>query len=56
MKKIDKLKHQRYELSMKILDLEMKEKRKNLSKNEERELKILREKLEQLEERIIAIS
>jgi hypothetical protein len=41
---------------MKILDLEMKERRKNLSKNEEGELKILREKLEQIEERIIEIS
>ncbi len=56
MKKIDKLKHQRYEISMKIIDLETKEKRSKLTKNQEAEFKILKDKLEQLEARIAEIS
>ncbi|MCK5838888.1 MAG: hypothetical protein KAG99_03520 [Bacteroidales bacterium] len=52
MKKIDKLKHQRYEISMKIIELETKMKRAKLSKNEEEELRIIKDKEEQLNQRI----
>lgn len=56
MKKIDKLKKQRYDLSMKILELEFKEKRAKLNKNEQSELKILLEKFEDVEQRIKEIN
>jgi len=56
MKKIDKLKHQRYEISMKIINLETKEKRSKLTKNEETEFVILKDKLDQLEQRIADIA
>jgi hypothetical protein len=52
MKKTDKLKHERYVIFMKIIDLESKEKRMKLTKNESSELTILREKLEELERRL----
>ena len=43
MKKIDKLKKQRYEVSMKIISLEAKSKIKKLSKKEEKEYEIIQE-------------
>ncbi|MEZ5083836.1 MAG: hypothetical protein R2750_10360 [Bacteroidales bacterium] len=52
MKKLDKLKKQRYEISMRIIDLEAKIKFKPLSKNEEKELEILKIKESELDERI----
>jgi hypothetical protein len=52
MKKTDKLRHQRYEIEMKILQLELKQKREKLSKNELSELGILRQKESELEQRI----
>jgi hypothetical protein len=45
MKKIDKLKHQRYILSMKIIEIETKQRRMKLSKNEIAELEILKDKV-----------
>lgn len=56
MRKIDKLTHQRYELEMKLIELETKQKRMKLSKNAESELSIIREKLMELEERIRTIT
>jgi uncharacterized protein YnzC (UPF0291/DUF896 family) len=52
MKKTDKLKHTRYILSMKIIELESKQKRMKLTKNEMSELEILREKVEELTRQI----
>ena len=52
MKKIDKLKKQRYEVSMKIISLESKEKTKKLSKNEEKEFEIIREMEKNLDKKI----
>jgi|GEM_PF-2217621 len=52
MKKTDKLRHERYVISMKIIDLESKEKRMKLTKNESSELTILQEKLEEMERRL----
>jgi len=52
MKKVDKLRHERYVISMKIIDLESKEKRMKLTKNESSELTILQEKLEEMERRL----
>jgi len=52
MRKVDKLKHQRYEISMKIIDLETKMSRSKLTKNEEYELKILKDKQDDLNKRI----
>ena len=52
MKKVDKLRHERYVVSMKIIDLESKEKRMKLTKNESSELTILQEKLEEMERRL----
>lgn len=49
MKQIDKLKHQRYTISMQILKLESKA---SLSKKEEIELQILRKKEISLDEKI----
>ena len=49
MKQIDKLKHQRYEISMKIIKLESV---KKLSKKEEAELQILKKKELSLDEKI----
>ena len=50
MKKIDKLKHQRYVLSMKIIELETKQKRMKLSKNEISELEILKDKVMEMDQ------
>ncbi len=44
MKKIDKIKRQWYEISMKIIEIESKSSIKGLSKNEAKELSILKEK------------
>jgi hypothetical protein len=52
MKKIDKLKKQRYEVSMKIISLESKAKTKKLSKNEEKEFEIIREMEKNLDKKI----
>lgn len=52
MKKIDKLKHEVYLISMKIISIESKQSRGKLSKNECSELTILKEKLEKLNKRI----
>jgi len=52
MKKVDKLRHERYVVSMKIIELESKEKRMKLTKNESSELTILQEKLEEMERRL----
>ena len=52
MKKVDKLRHQRYGIEMKILQLEFKQKREKLSKNELSELEILRQKESELDQRI----
>lgn len=52
MKKIDKLKKQRYNISMKIIELETKQERSKLSKNEEKELLILKNKEKELNNRI----
>lgn len=52
MKKVDKLRHQRYELEMKILQLEFKQKRQKLTKNELTELEILKQKEAELNQRI----
>ena len=52
MKKADKLKKQRYEISMRIIELESKAKIKSLLKNEEKELEILKSKESELTTRI----
>jgi hypothetical protein len=52
MKKIDKLKHERYVVSMKIIELETKQKRMKLTKNELAELTILNEKVREIEQRL----
>lgn len=52
MKKVDKLKKQRFEISMKIIQIEDKRKRSKLSKNEEKELEILKNKEEELDTKI----
>jgi len=56
VKKIDKLKRQRYEIEMKILNLEAKLKASKLSKNEEKELEILTSKAEEINDRIDSLS
>lgn len=56
MKKIDKLKKQRYDISMKIIVLETKQERNKLSKNEEKELIILKNKEKELNNRIDSIT
>ncbi len=56
MKKIDKLKKQRYDISMKIIRVEEKQKRGKLSKNEEKELEILKHKEEELDTKIKSLS
>ena len=45
---MDKLKKQRYDISMKIIQLESKQATSKLSKNEEKELIILKNKEEDL--------
>ncbi|MCD4746092.1 MAG: hypothetical protein K8R58_07320 [Bacteroidales bacterium] len=52
MRKIDKLKHNRYEIEMKIIDLNSKQSRNILSKKEQDELVILKEKKEKLDKKI----
>ena len=52
VKKIDKLKRQRYEISMKIIELETKSRVGNLKKNEEKEFEILKLKESELTEKI----
>lgn len=52
MKKIDKLKKQRYEVSMKIISLEAKSKIKKLSKKEEKEYDIIQELEKNLDKKI----
>ena len=52
MKKIDKLKKQRYEVSMKIISLEAKSKIKKLSKKEEKEYDIIQELEKSLDKKI----
>jgi hypothetical protein len=56
VKKIDKLKKQRYDISMKIIRVEEKQKRGKLSKNEEKELEILKHKEEELDTKIKSLS
>lgn len=52
MKKSDKLKRQRYEGEMKIIELEVLEKAGNLTRNQEMQLQILRKKVEELTDRL----
>ena len=52
MKKLDKLKKQRYEVSMKIISFESKAKIKKLSKNEEKEFEIIQEMEKNLDKKI----
>jgi len=52
MKKMDKLKKQRYEVSMKIISLESKKEAGNISKKEEKELEIIREIEKKLDSKI----
>jgi hypothetical protein len=52
MNQIDKIKKQRYETEMKIIALEAKQERSKLSKNEEKELELLKRKAIELNERI----
>lgn len=52
MKKIDKLRRTRYEISMKIIQLEAKMESGELTKNEEKEITILRKKEEELDIKI----
>jgi hypothetical protein len=56
VKKIDKLKKQRYEISMKIIGIEDRTKRSKLSKNEAKELEILKQKEQELDSRIDSLS
>ena len=56
MKKIDKLKKQRYEISMKIIQIESKQKISKLSKNEEKELAIIKHKEEDIDTKIELLS
>ena len=56
MKKIDKLKRTRFELSMKIIELEDKKSKKGLSTKEESELKIIKAKEQSLDLKIQEIS
>ncbi|GAB4311313.1 MAG: hypothetical protein Kow00127_01250 [Bacteroidales bacterium] len=56
MKKNDKLKRQRYEISMRIISLESKERSSGLNANEVGELEILRRKEEELNARIELLS
>lgn len=56
MKKIDKLKRTRFELSMKIIELEDKKSKKGLSTREESELKIIKAKEQSLDLKIQEIS
>ena len=56
MKKIDKLKRTRFELSMKIIELEDKKTKKGLSTKEESELKIIKAKEQSLDQKIQEIS
>ena len=53
---VDKLKKQRFEISMKIIQIEDKQERSKLSKNEEKELKILKTKEEELDTKIESFS
>lgn len=52
MKQIDKLKHQRYEISMQIIHIEAKSK---LTKKEKMEHKILKKKETELDEKIASL-
>lgn len=52
MENIIKLKHQLYELELKIINLESREKKSGLRKNETGELKILREKRDKISSQI----
>jgi hypothetical protein len=52
MNQIDKIKKQRYEAEMKIIQLEDKQKRTKLSKNEVKELEFLRRKTDELNRKI----
>lgn len=52
MKKIDKLKRTRFEISMKIIELEDKKNKKGLSVKEETELKIIKDKEKSLDLKI----
>ena len=56
MKKVDKLKKQRFEISMKIIQIEDKLQKSKLSKNEEKELEILKNKEEELDAKIESFS
>ena len=56
MKKIDKLKKQRYEVSMKIISFESKAKIKELSKNEEKEFEIIRDLEKNLDKKITELT
>jgi hypothetical protein len=52
MKKIDKLKKQRYDISMRIISLEAGAKSHKLKANQQKELEILKEKEQQLDDEI----
>ncbi len=52
MKKIDQLKRTEFNIALKILDLEGRQKKSGLSKKEEAELEILLKKKEKLAEQI----
>lgn len=56
MKQVDRLKKQRYQIEMKMLNMEEREKKNSLSKNEKEELNILRKKKEKLDAQIEKLS
>jgi hypothetical protein len=56
MNQIDKIKKQRYETEMKIIQMEDKKKRSKLSKNEEKELEFLKRKALDLNEKIESLT
>jgi len=52
MKQIDKIKRQRFETEMKIIELEERQKHHKLRKNEEKELEFLKKKTAEFDKRI----
>ena len=56
MNQIDKIKKQRYEAEMKIIQLEDKQKRNKLSKNEVKELEFLKRKAQELNLKIESLT
>jgi hypothetical protein len=56
MKQIDKIKRQRFETEMKIINLEERQKRHKLTKNEEKELEFLNKKKAEFDNRIESLT